>query len=339
MSPPLTCGGLLLSLGGPTMYRALWPILSAALFLIATAAAPAAAAPEVAQAEQLYNDGKFKESIAVLDPYLKAHPNDAAALVDRGDDYEALGDHQTAIADYTAASASIRILPMHMPRAASRTSSRPESTRRSRIATKPSSSSRKLAYAYRVRAPHRSRSRNPKAPWPIQRSAGDLAVERDGAREPLPRVHGAGPVRQCHGRLQRTRAAINPNLDTAFFYRARAEYLQENYKASIADFTTGLRLDPTDNNAYYWIAEARSQRRDRMPTRSKTSDQYIATDADDADGHLLRAQIEAEAGQRRRGPHLGTDRAQTLPHRKRRDRRIQGAGAARFARRGAPKGQ
>ena len=32
------------------------------------------------RAEELYKDGKFRESIAVLDKYLAAHPNDALAL-------------------------------------------------------------------------------------------------------------------------------------------------------------------------------------------------------------------------------------------------------------------
>lgn len=67
------------------------------------ALADTAVAPEVTRAEKLYNDGEYRQAIDLLNVYLSTHPNDATALVDRGDDYEALDNQQAAIADYTAA--------------------------------------------------------------------------------------------------------------------------------------------------------------------------------------------------------------------------------------------
>jgi predicted Zn-dependent protease len=66
------------------MYRWLCCAFFGGAVVFSAAAAPADPPPasEVAQGEQLYNDGKFKESIQVLDPYLRAHPQDATALVE-----------------------------------------------------------------------------------------------------------------------------------------------------------------------------------------------------------------------------------------------------------------
>ncbi len=135
MSPPLTHGGLdCFSLGGDRLcYHTFWRASPRrrSSYSATSAAAAAASAPAVTQAEQLYNDGKFKEAIAVLDAYLKEHPQDATALVDRGDDYEALDNQQTAIADYTAAiGGESGLSPMPMPRAASPTARSTRAARR-----------------------------------------------------------------------------------------------------------------------------------------------------------------------------------------------------------------
>ena len=319
------------------MHRALWPILSAALFLIATAAAPAATPAEVAQAEQLYNDGKFKESIAVLDAYLKAHPNDAAALVDRGDDYEALGEHQTAITDYTAA---IGANPDFAYAYASRCESYfhlDQDQRGLQDCNKAIELEPKLAYAYRVRARIDLAQGNPKAALADANEA--LAISPSSATALVSRCRAytalgqyANAIADCNAA-----AAINPNLDTAFFYRARAEYLQENYKASIADFSTALRLDPSDNNAYYWIAEADLNA--GLVCRCSKKRGSIHLQRRGRRRRALAARADrSKAGKHRRGAHFGADGAQALPHRQRRDRCSQGAGTHRFARRGRAAG-
>jgi tetratricopeptide (TPR) repeat protein len=73
----------------------------------APAATPATAAAQdsndYAKAQTLFHDRKFKEAIALLEPYLAAHPRDARALVLRGDCKADLGDNDGALKDYNSA--------------------------------------------------------------------------------------------------------------------------------------------------------------------------------------------------------------------------------------------
>ena len=55
------------------------------------------------KAQGLFHDRKFREAIALLDPYLAANPRDARALVLRGDCKADLEDNQGALRDYNAA--------------------------------------------------------------------------------------------------------------------------------------------------------------------------------------------------------------------------------------------
>lgn len=104
--------------------RFVWPRTFAALVVfcagclavaIPGAAAPAAPAATPAatderndftRAQTLFRERKFKEAIALLDPYLTAHPRDARALALRGDCKADLGDNQGALKDYNAAVAA-----------------------------------------------------------------------------------------------------------------------------------------------------------------------------------------------------------------------------------------
>ena len=52
---------------------------------------------EYLKADSLFRERKFREAIAVLDPYLVAHPRDARALVLRGDAKADLGDNESAL--------------------------------------------------------------------------------------------------------------------------------------------------------------------------------------------------------------------------------------------------
>ena len=65
-------------------------IAAVALALLTTSSSVAqqAGPDDLTHAENLYKAGKYKESVALLDVYLKAYPKDATALTDRGDDYQ-----------------------------------------------------------------------------------------------------------------------------------------------------------------------------------------------------------------------------------------------------------
>ncbi|HEX5258276.1 MAG TPA: tetratricopeptide repeat protein [Sphingomicrobium sp.] len=74
------------------------------------AALAATAAPAFAQqsdgysgALALFHAGKFREAIAALDEYIPAHPNEARALVLRGDSQASLQNNREALKDYDAA--------------------------------------------------------------------------------------------------------------------------------------------------------------------------------------------------------------------------------------------
>ncbi|MDQ6943505.1 MAG: hypothetical protein M3169_13455 [Candidatus Eremiobacteraeota bacterium] len=90
-------------------------VLCAGWFVVAPPAA-AGAAPDApaatpaadetssyTKAQTLFHDRKFKEAIALLDPYVAAHPRDARALVLRGDCKADLGDNRGALDDYNSA--------------------------------------------------------------------------------------------------------------------------------------------------------------------------------------------------------------------------------------------
>jgi tetratricopeptide (TPR) repeat protein len=63
---------------------------------------------EYTKADALFRERKFREAIAVLDPYLVAHPRDARAFVLRGDAKADLGQNEAALRDYNSA---IKIAP------------------------------------------------------------------------------------------------------------------------------------------------------------------------------------------------------------------------------------
>ncbi|HWT06455.1 MAG TPA: tetratricopeptide repeat protein, partial [Xanthomonadales bacterium] len=66
-------------------------------------ATPADDSNDYTKAQTLFHDRKFKEAIALLDPYVAVHPRDARALVLRGDCKADLGDNEGALDDYNSA--------------------------------------------------------------------------------------------------------------------------------------------------------------------------------------------------------------------------------------------
>lgn len=90
-------------------------LVSAAAFAVVAAfAAPALAADPTAPAQGakpsvydtamgLFHTKKYKEALALLDPYLAEHPSDARALALRGDVKSDLGDDRAALVDYNSA--------------------------------------------------------------------------------------------------------------------------------------------------------------------------------------------------------------------------------------------
>jgi tetratricopeptide (TPR) repeat protein len=278
--------------------------LAAILLLGASGVAPAQsadAAPaqasggEVARAKQLYDDGKYKESISLLDGYLTAHPGDATALVTRGDDYQALGSQESAIADYTAA---LAINADYAYAWASRCDSY-LSIRQSQKALadcdKAIGLDPGMGYAYRLRAL--------------------LELDADDAQSALTDVNHALTIdphspaaltTRCHTYLVlleypeaiadcNAALAIDPNRDVAYFYRGETEIKLSDWDRATADFTRALALAPDEANADYWLAVA-NLNRGAYADALKAIDAYIQSDVDDPDGQLIRATIEVKLG-------------------------------------------
>ena len=151
---------------------------------------------DVLHAEALYKDGKYKEAIEVLTKYLATHPSDATALVDRGDDYQALRDQKSAIADYTAA---LAINPDFAYAYASRCQSRYEVDQAAAAladCTKAIDLSPKLAYPHRERAMIELAAGDGKAA--LADASQAIALDADnpyGSDHPLPYLRGSRPVR------------------------------------------------------------------------------------------------------------------------------------------------
>ncbi|HEY6325604.1 MAG TPA: tetratricopeptide repeat protein [Candidatus Cybelea sp.] len=278
------------------MHRVLCCALSLGALLVSTAAVAAAdtTPPEVAQAERLYSDGKFKESLAILNAYLKDHPRDATALADRGDDYEALDDQRSAIADYTAA---LAINPDYAYALASRCESYREIDH-SQEALKDCDAAinlnPKLAYAYRERALLKVGSDVQAALADADRSvslapnnAFGLAVR---CRIYVEMQSYSEALTNCNSAI-----ALDPSEQYAYFQRGRIEIAQSQWNAAVADFEKTLQLDSSQTGSYYWLGIAQLNL-GAYPAALAQADRYITNNVDDPDGHLLRAQIEVKLG-------------------------------------------
>ena len=250
---------------------------------------------DVARAKQLYNDGKLKESLALLNSYLSAHPADAAALVARGDDYQALGNQEAAIGDYSAA---LAINGQYAYALASRCDSYRSIDQNQRARSdcdKAIELDPKMAYAYRVRALVELGADDPQSALLDANRA--LALQPNSPNAFATRCHTYVVLQKYPEALHDcdSAIAIDPNDDVAYFYRGETEMKLQNWDKAIADLEKDRELDPQEPNADYWLALAfvgKGSYADAL----KAIDRYIQSDADDADGHLIRASIEAKLG-------------------------------------------
>ena len=268
--------------------------LVAALSTVAIARADAGTAPEVNKAESLYNDGKYKESLSVLNKYLATHPKDATALVDRGDDYAALDDDKSAVADYSAA---IDVNPDYAYAYASRCdslNSLQQNTQAKPDCDKAIELNPKMSYAYRVRAYIEIQQGDAKTAL----TDADRAVElnSNSALGFQTRCRAYVELGQNERAIQDCTDAIhlNPNIEEAYFQRGRAEIALEKWPGAIADFNQALKVSPGPN-AHYWLALSYLENGDYTSALGQ-ADSYVEAKSDDGDGYLVRARIKVKLG-------------------------------------------
>jgi tetratricopeptide (TPR) repeat protein len=249
---------------------------------------------EVIQAEGLMGDGKYQDALSLLNHAIAEHPQDARALVDRGDVYEDLNQQQNAISDYTAA---LAINPEYAYAWASRCESRHE-LNIDAAALDDCDRAIELdphdAYAYRERALIELDQSEP------QKALQDAqeAVELDGnAISYEVRCHVNVEMGRNGNAVDDCSTALNLGYTgtAPYFYRGRAEIAQSSWQQAVTDFKAALASDAEDTNAYYWLALAEHN----LGTESDALhdiESYITASPDDGDGYLLRARIQQSLG-------------------------------------------
>lgn len=89
--------------------------------------------------------------------------------------------------------------------------------------------------------------------------------------------------------------AIDSQLTMGYYQRGRAEIAEQQWGAATKDFNQVLAIDSGETGAYYWLALA-GFKSGTYADALTAVDRYIKANADDGDGHLLRAQIEVKLG-------------------------------------------
>ena len=152
-----------------------------------------------------------------------------------------------------------------------------------------------MAYAYRVRALLELGEDDPQAA--LADASRALELQPNSPNAFTTRCHTylvlqkyPEALRDCDSAI-----AIDPNNDVAYFYHGETEMKLQNLDKAIADLRKDRELDPQETNAEYWLALA-FMGKESYADALKAIDGYIQSDADDADGHLIRASIEAKLG-------------------------------------------
>jgi tetratricopeptide (TPR) repeat protein len=254
------------------------------------------ASADVLKAEGLWNAGKYLQAVDILNRYLATHPQDARALVDRGDDYDSLGRYPEAITDYSAA---LAINPQYAYAYASRADShysQHEYTLALVDADKALELRPKFGYGFRVRTL-------------VRLETGDISGAQSDGHEAIAidpgnaysyayacradRVAEALDVarKECAKALQ-----LDPSNYSALFQSGRLQLEASDWSGAESTYSALLKMEDNDDaSASYWRASARYQLRHADDALSDVN-VYVKRYPDDGDGLYLRAEIEQLRG-------------------------------------------
>jgi tetratricopeptide (TPR) repeat protein len=241
------------------------------------------------RAQALFNARDYKGAIALIDPYLQAHPNDARALVLRGDARASLDDDIGALRDYDAA---IVANPDYQYAYATRCDTRRNESQldgaledcNRAIAldgTDP------LAYEYRgnVRFDQNQYAEavsDYDRAIQLGRETADVYAERCNAERLADQLERA-PA-DCERAL-----TIDPQDRWGHWARGRLLLTENHYAGGIADLTIYINQEPKgSDNAYYYRGYAYN-RTGNFKFALADEQTYIDRHADDADAHAERA--------------------------------------------------
>jgi tetratricopeptide (TPR) repeat protein len=251
---------------------------------------------DVLKAESLGEAGKYDQALDILNKYLASHPQDARALVDRGDIYQNESKLPQSVADYTAA---LAINPQYAYAYATRADSYNQMgdyARAATDATKALELRPNYAYALRVRSLSRVNTQ-------------DLAGAQDDihraiAAEPnvafsyatacrIDRIAGqpANAKKECLTALQ-----IDPSSYRASFELGLLQIDASAWTDAEATFSKVLSIEKGDDPySNYWRADARFALHQGDGALSDIN-AYVSKYPDDGDGYYLRAQIDRIRG-------------------------------------------
>lgn len=268
-----------------------------ALFAVAGTVAAARAdevSIDVLKAETLSKQGKADEALALLNRVIANNPKNARALVDRGDIYQSADKHREAIADYTAA---IAINPEYAYAFASRCESRRILGQYKDALSDCDKSISLQATAYALRQ---------RALIHLEMEDGDLALSDANRAVDLDSTNSFSFSSRCrvYFALKRYDEAakdcdaalgLDENNEQAAFYRGRVYVAKAQWADAEGAFTKLLGMDADQTGAFYWRALSRFETQ-KFDAALSDINTYIAKNADDADGYMVRARIEKSQG-------------------------------------------
>ena len=260
------------------------------------AAAPAADETSYTKAQTLFHDRKFKEAIALLDPYVAAHPRDARALVLRGDCKADLGDNQGALDDYNSA---IKIEPEYAYAYVTRCETR--------LALRDKSGAlRDCDTAIRL-SPNDALAYEDRADVQFELEAYDLALSDYGKAIELGRSSAYLFAARCDtdrltGKRERAQAdcakalAIDPKSRRALWANGRLAIVEARYSDGIADFNAYILQDPKASDVAYYFRGFAYNRIQSYRLALEDMQTYVQRRPDDPDGYRERAVASAATG-------------------------------------------
>jgi len=262
-------------------------------------AAPAFAddvSADVLQAESLSTDGKFAEALQLLNHYLSEHPQDARALVDRGDIYQTQGKTRESIADYSAA---LAVNPEYAYALASRGDSYVQIEDYPHAiadASKALELRPNYGYALRVRGmarldTHDVTGAQTDLHQAIKVDSNSAYSYADACRADREAKQPDLALKECATALQ-----IEPENYVALFWQGRLQIDASNWSDAESTYTKVLKIEDNDDAASnYWRAVARYEMHHGDDALSDINT-YMKAYPDDGDGFYLRAQIDQLRG-------------------------------------------
>ena len=256
----------------------------------ATTPAPAAGESNVyTKALTLFHDRKFKEAIALLDPYLAAHPRDARAFVLRGDCKADLRQNEAALADYNAA---IVIEPEYQYAYVTRCETRLELEDKQ-------GALRDCDTAVRL-GPTDGLAFEDRADVQFQLEAYDLALSDYDKAIALGRSSAYVFAARCDterltGKPERAQAdcakalAIDPKSRRGLWARARFAIVQARYRDGIADLNAYILQDPKGSDVAYYFRGLAYNRIESYRLALEDLQIYVQRRPQDPDGFRERA--------------------------------------------------